>query len=128
VRRNRLDDILPNVSLHQIEYFVTVAEEGNVGRAARSLRIAQPAVSRQIRHLEEELGAALFERTSRGMKLSEPGRVFLEHARVILERVRAARDAIQFGAFRSKVCRSACSVSPLGEAAMRGTSTRTPTS
>jgi len=61
------------VSLSQLQYFVAVAEEGHVGRAARGLRIAQPAVTRQIRRLEDELGTALFVRTPRGMKLSSPG-------------------------------------------------------
>ena len=83
------------MSLAQIEYFVAVAREGHVGRASRSLRIAQPAVSRQIRRLEGELGAALFHRTPRGMKLSGAGEIFLEHARAILARVRAAQDAVR---------------------------------
>ena len=83
------------VSLAQIRYFVAVAEEGNVGRASTGLRIAQPAVSRQIRQLEDELGTSLFERTSRGMKLSPAGEVFLGHARGILEGVRAAEKAVK---------------------------------
>ncbi len=75
------------VSLAQIRYFVAVAEEGHVGRAARRLHVAQPPVSRQIRALEVEIGAQLFERTPRGMTLLPPGRVFLEHARAILAAV-----------------------------------------
>ncbi len=82
------------VSLSQIEYFVAVAEEGHVGRAARRLHVAQPAVSRQIRKLEDELRAPLFRRTPRGMRLSEAGKVFLGHARDILGGVRAARKAV----------------------------------
>jgi DNA-binding transcriptional LysR family regulator len=78
------------VSLAQIEYFVAVAEAGHVGRAAAGLRVAQPAVSRQIRRLEDELGAPLFVRTPRGMTLSRAGHVFLKHARGILESVRLA--------------------------------------
>ena len=79
------------MSLSQIEYFVAVADAGHVGRAAEKLRIAQPAVSRQIRNLEGELGAKLFDRTPRGMKLSASGEIFLEHARAILDRVARAR-------------------------------------
>jgi DNA-binding transcriptional LysR family regulator len=85
---------LVRVSLAQIEYFVAVAEEGHVGRAARRLRVAQPAVSRQIRKLEDELRSPLFLRTPRGMRLSNEGAVFLDHARTILGEVRAARAAL----------------------------------
>ena len=86
-----------DVSLAQLEYFVTVAEEGHVGRAAHKLRVAQPAVSRQIRRLEDELRAHLFLRTPRGMRLSEAGSIFLAHARSILGGVQAARDAVGTG-------------------------------
>jgi DNA-binding transcriptional LysR family regulator len=75
------------VSLSQIRYFVAVAEEGNVGRAAQRLHVAQPPVSRQIRALEDEIGTPLFERTPRGMTLLPPGRVFLAHAREVLAAV-----------------------------------------
>ena len=78
------------MSLSQIEYFVAVAEAGHVGRAAEGLRIAQPAVSRQILRLEDELGVSLFVRTRTGMVLSRAGHVFLDHARHILSSVRAA--------------------------------------
>jgi DNA-binding transcriptional LysR family regulator len=83
------------VSLAQIEYFVAVAEEGHVGRAAQRLRVAQPAVSRQIRKLEDELDAPLFLRTPRGMRLSDAGAVFLRHAREILGGIEAARGAVR---------------------------------
>jgi len=75
------------VSLSQIRYFVAVAEEGNVSRAAKRLRVAQPPISRHIRALEDEIGLPLFARTPRGMTLLSPGRVFLEHARGILAAV-----------------------------------------
>jgi DNA-binding transcriptional LysR family regulator len=81
------------VSLSQIRYFVAVAEEGHVGRAAQRLHVAQPPVSRHIRALEDEIGAQLFTRTPRGMTLLPPGRVFLDHARAILAAVDRAVDA-----------------------------------
>lgn len=81
------------MSLRQLEYFVTVAEERNVGRAAKRLRVAQPPLSRQIKLLEEELGVLLFERNPRGMTLSEKGEVFLAHARTVLDAVERARAA-----------------------------------
>jgi hypothetical protein len=84
-----------DVSLTQIEYFLAVAEEGHVGRAAQKLRVAQPAVSRQVRRLEDELRAPLFVRTPRGMVLSQAGAIFLRHAREILNGIEAARIAVQ---------------------------------
>ena len=86
------------MSLAQIRYFVAVAEEGNVGRAAERLRIAQPPVSRQIRALEDEIGTRLFARTPRGMTLLPSGRAFLEHARSILEAVDRASEAARVAA------------------------------
>jgi DNA-binding transcriptional LysR family regulator len=83
------------VSLSQLEYFVAVAEEQHVGRAARRLHVAQPAVSRQIRLLEEELEVSLFRRTPQGMRLSPAGALFRAHARGILQGVREAKDAMR---------------------------------
>ncbi len=86
------------MSLAQIRYFVAVAEEGTVSGAAARLRIAQPAVSRQIRALEDELGATLFHRTPAGMRLSTEGHVFLEHGLEILARVDGAARAVRSAA------------------------------
>lgn len=93
------------MSLAQLRYFVTVAETGNVGRAARTLRVAQPAISRQIRNLEEELDAVLFFRSSRGMELSPAGRELLGRARSILSDVLAAESAVREAARRPKAGR-----------------------
>jgi len=78
------------MSVAQIRYFVAVAEEGHVGRAARRLRLSQPPLTRQIRSLEDELGAPLFERTPRGMRLLPSGERFLPHARAVLRELDAA--------------------------------------
>jgi LysR family transcriptional activator of glutamate synthase operon len=67
------------MELRQLEYFRAVAREHNLTRASEQLLVAQPSLSRQIRKLEEELGAPLFDRTSRGMHLTHIGEVFLDH-------------------------------------------------
>src|SRR5258708_26710485 len=75
------------MELRHLRYFVAVGEEQHSRRAAERLRVAQPALSRQIQELEEELGFKLFERLPRGVKISEAGRLFLKDARQILEQV-----------------------------------------
>jgi DNA-binding transcriptional LysR family regulator len=82
------------VSLDQLSYFVAVAEEGNIGRAARRLHISQPPLSRQIRSLEHELGISLFRRTTRGVQLLPAGHRLLPRARHILESVANVRSAL----------------------------------
>jgi len=80
------------MELRHLRYFVAVGEEQHYGRAARRLRVAQPALSRQIQDLEEELGFTLFERLPRGVRLSAAGKLFLEDARRILQEVNEAAD------------------------------------
>ena len=83
------------MSFAQIRYFVAVAEEAHVGRAARRLGVAQPPLSRQIRALEDELGTALFDRTPRGMRLRPTGDRFLVHARAILHAMDEAAASVR---------------------------------
>ena len=80
------------MELRHLRYFVAVAEEENVTRAAERLHISQPPLSRQIQDLEEELGVTLFERTARTVRLTPVGSLFLVEARAVLQR---AEEAVQ---------------------------------
>ncbi|MEK7831230.1 MAG: LysR family transcriptional regulator, partial [Acidobacteriota bacterium] len=73
------------MELRQIRYFVAVAEELHFRRAAELVHVAQPALSQQIRQLEEEIGAALFERTHHKVQLTSAGKAFYARAQTILK-------------------------------------------
>src|ERR1700720_4314326 len=82
------------MELRHLRYFVAVAEEKSITvPAKRRLRPAQPSLSRQLRELEAEVGAALMTRSARGIELTAAGRVFLDHARLALAQVEAATAA-----------------------------------
>src|SRR6478736_3677110 len=78
------------VELRHLRYFVAVAEMENVSRAALKVHVSQPALSRQIRDLEDELGFSLLERTARSVRLTDAGRAFLDNARALLQNAEEA--------------------------------------
>lgn len=82
------------MDIRQIRAFLAVADTGTVTRAAELLHVVQPAVTRQIRLLEEELGCALFVRTRLGMQLTEPGHLLIERARRAVRELDIAREEI----------------------------------
>src|SRR5437868_3451416 len=88
----------PAVELRHLRYFVAVAETENVSRAALRLHVSQPALSRQIRDLEDELGIPLLERSAKSVRLTDAGRVFLNEARTVLQRANQAIDAARAAA------------------------------
>ncbi|MDB6139056.1 MAG: hypothetical protein JWO94_2128 [Verrucomicrobiaceae bacterium] len=83
------------MELRHLRYFVVVAEEQNITRAAVRLHVSQPPLSRQIRDLEQELGVALFERSAQSVRLTEAGSAFLGEARAVLFRVDQAVDKVR---------------------------------
>src|SRR5580704_15437450 len=76
--------MVARMDLRQIRYFVTVAERGGFGAAASALNVAQSALSRHIKQLEHELGGTLLERGSRGVLVTESGKVLLARGRWLL--------------------------------------------
>jgi LysR family nitrogen assimilation transcriptional regulator len=83
------------MDLKQLEYFRHVAELGSFTRAAAYLSVVQPALSRQVRQLEVELGQNLFERNGRGVVLTDAGSRLLEHTRGILMQIGRARQELE---------------------------------
>jgi LysR family transcriptional regulator, benzoate and cis,cis-muconate-responsive activator of ben and cat genes len=94
--------MLPGMELRQLRYFVAVAEDGNISRAAKRIFLTQPALSRQIKALEDEIGQCLLERQAHSIRLTPVGeallheaRELLQHAEQALERVRAAGRGVR---------------------------------
>ena len=93
------------MELRHLRYFVAVAEAGSLTVAAeQTLHTSQPSLSRQIRDLEDEVGARLLTRRARGIELTPAGRAFLEHARSVLSQVAAATEAARRVAHPAKPC------------------------
>ena len=82
------------MSVEQLQTVVAIAEEGTLVAAARRLHLTQPPVTRRLQALEDELGVRLFVRRPRGMALTPSGRTFVDHARLILGAIDAARRAV----------------------------------
>jgi len=93
------------MELRHLRYFVAVAEAGSLTvAAARELHTSQPSLSRQIRDLEDEVGAQLLTRRARGIELTPAGRAFLDHARAVLSQVEAAGEAARRTARPPRPC------------------------
>jgi len=82
------------MEIHQLRYFVAVADEGNFSRAAAKVRVAQPSLSQQIRKLEAEVGQPLFDRLPRSVVLTEAGHCLIDYARQILASIVDARRCV----------------------------------
>jgi LysR family nitrogen assimilation transcriptional regulator len=82
------------MELRQLRYFVAIVDHGSLSRAALVLHVAQPALTQQLRQLEEELGAQLLHRSAQGVLSTDAGKVFYEHAQAILKQVADAKAAV----------------------------------
>jgi LysR family transcriptional regulator, hydrogen peroxide-inducible genes activator len=82
------------MELHQLRYFCAVAETGSFSRAAEQSHVAQPSLSQQILKLEDELGARLFDRLGRSVRLTDLGKAFLPRARAVLRELEAAKGDV----------------------------------
>ena len=82
------------MELRQLRYFVAIVDHGSLSRAALVLHVAQPALTQQLRQLEDELGAQLLHRSAQGVLCTDAGKVFYEHAQAILKQVADARSAV----------------------------------
>ncbi len=88
------------MELRQLRYFVAIVDHGSLSRAALVLHVAQPALTQQLRQLEDELGAQLLHRSAQGVLSTDAGKIFYEHAQAILKQVGDARSAVTQSATR----------------------------
>ena len=91
------------MDLRKLRYFIAVAEEMHFGRASERLYVAQPALSRQIQRLEEQLGVALFARTSRSVELTDAGRELVREGKALLAAAQAAQRRVRRAAEGAQV-------------------------
>src|SRR5438477_10588153 len=82
------------MEIHQLRYFLAVADEGSFSRAAAKVRVAQPSLSQQIQKLEADVGQPLFDRLPRSVVLTEAGTCFIDYARQILASIGDARRCV----------------------------------
>jgi LysR family hydrogen peroxide-inducible transcriptional activator len=82
------------MELQQLRYVSAIAETGSFSRAAERCQVAQPSLSQQVLKLEQDLGAKLFDRLGRSVRLTDAGRAFLPHARSILNQMETARSSV----------------------------------
>ena len=105
-----------DLDLRLVRYFTVVADHRHFGRAAAELRVAQPSLSRQIRHLEQQLGVRLLDRTPQGTRLTEAGEVFLPRARALLRSAAQTAAATRAAAEPSRIavgCTPGLIITPL---------------
>ena len=106
-----------SLSLAQLRQFVALAEAGSVGRAARTLRVSQPGVTKNLRALEAVVGVALMRRTARGTELTEHGRMFLLRARSACHEIERGQEELACGKASQWPGRARCVTGGGGRAA-----------
>lgn len=92
-----------SLNYQRLQYFQMVAQEGSIARASEKLNLGQPAISIQIKHLEEEAGCSLFERRNRKLVLTQAGQVALEYANQIFSLGNELAEVLQAGSYLRKV-------------------------
>ena len=98
-----------NIEIGDIEAFIELSETNSFAKAANNLSLSQPALSRRIQKLEQELGTTLFDRTTRKVQLSYSGRNFYDRARGIIEAIKTATKTLNENVWVLFACSKACS-------------------
>ena len=102
------------MDIRQLEYLVAIEEEGTVSKAAEKLHMTQPAVTRSVQRLEEELGCTFFDRTKNSVVLNDDGRVVISYAKNVLREASAMREGIQsYLENKNKIRIASCAPAPV---------------